>query len=156
MSAPDAFIREINAQPVSPSLLGEVMHLWASLPRDEWADFDRRLERVVELVSRTNSCEQAPMLAMAAALRLMAVDTLVVDPAFRGWLITERSRRASPTFTGIFCGSRPSRRCSKDPPASPSSTGLNFARALWSWPPRAGALSPSDRSRTVLTCCRLA
>jgi len=91
MSAPDEFIREINAQQVSPSLLGQVMHLWASLPRDEWSDFDRRLERVVELVGRTYCGEGAPMLAMAAALRLMAVDALLVDPEFRGWLISERS-----------------------------------------------------------------
>lgn len=92
MAAPEDFIREINAQRVSPSLLGEVMHLWASLPRDEWADFDRRLERVVALVERKNPDEGSPMLAMAAALRLMALDALVVDPEFRGWLVSERSQ----------------------------------------------------------------
>ena len=40
MSAPDEFMREINAQKVAAPLLGKVMHLWASLPRDEWQDFD--------------------------------------------------------------------------------------------------------------------
>ena len=91
MSAPDEFMREINAQTVSGPLLGKVMHLWASLPRDEWQDFDRKLERVVELVSKEQGGEGAPMLAMAVALRLMALDALVVDPEFRGWLITEHS-----------------------------------------------------------------
>ena len=46
MSAPDEFMQEINTQKVSAPLLGKVMHLWASLPRDQWSDFDRKLERV--------------------------------------------------------------------------------------------------------------
>ena len=91
MSAPDEFMQDINAQKLSASLLGKVMHLWASLPPDEWNDFDRKLERVVELVAREQGGEENPMLAMAAALRLMALDALVVDPEFRGWLITEHS-----------------------------------------------------------------
>src|SRR5262245_44183808 len=91
MSPPDAFMQEINAQRVSAALLGKVMHLWASLPRNEWRDFDRRLERVVELVEREHGAEGTPMLAMAVALRLMALDALVLDPEFRGWLITEHS-----------------------------------------------------------------
>lgn len=91
MSAPDEFIQEINAQKVSAPLLGKVMHLWASLPRDEWNDFDRKLERVVELVGEEHCGDAGPMLAMAAALRLMALDALVLDPEFRGWLITEHS-----------------------------------------------------------------
>jgi hypothetical protein len=91
MSAPDDFMREINAQEVSARLLGKVMHLWASLPRDEWRDFDRRLERVVELVGAEHSGERGPVLAMAVALRLMALDALVLDPEFRGWLITEHA-----------------------------------------------------------------
>lgn len=92
MSAPDAFMREINAQKVPAPLLGKVMHLWASLSRDEWRDFDRRLERVVEFVEREHGGERSPMLAMAVALRLMALDATVVDPELRGWLISERSR----------------------------------------------------------------
>ena len=91
MSVPDEFIQRINTQQVSASLLGKVMHLWASLPRDEWGDFDRKLERVVELVAKEEGGEDSPMLAMAAALRLMALDALVVDPEFRGWLLTEHS-----------------------------------------------------------------
>lgn len=88
MSAPDEFMREINAIQVPSSLLGEVMHLWASLSREEWSDFDRCLERVVEFIG----CDEgAPMLAAAVALRLMALDVLVVDPEFRGWLVSERS-----------------------------------------------------------------
>src|SRR5215472_1441868 len=90
MSAPDEFIQEINAQKVSAPLLGKVMHLWASLPRDEWRDFDRRLERVAELVSREHDGEASPMLAMAAALRLMALDAMVIDPELRAWLMSER------------------------------------------------------------------
>ena len=91
MSAPDEFMREINAQQVPASLLGKVMHLWASLPHDEWNDFDRKLERVVELVGKEHHGDDGPMLAMAAALRLMALDALVLDPEFRGWLITEHA-----------------------------------------------------------------
>jgi len=91
MSAPDEFIQEINAQNVPAPLLGRVMHLWASLPRDEWRDFDRKLERVVELVGREQDGDNSPMLAMAAALRLMALDAMVVDPELRGWLMSERS-----------------------------------------------------------------
>ena len=52
MSAPAEFMQDINAQRVSAPRLGEVMHLWVSLPRDEWNDFDRKLERVVELVGK--------------------------------------------------------------------------------------------------------
>ncbi len=91
MSPPDEFMREINAQKVSAPLLGKVMHLWASLPRDEWRDFDRKLERVVELVGQEQGGDSSPMLAMAAALRLMALDALVVEPELRGWLLSERS-----------------------------------------------------------------
>ena len=91
MSAPDEFMQEINAQSVPAPLLGRVMHLWASLPRDEWRDFDRKLERVVELVGREQDGDNSPMLAMAAALRLMALDAMVVDPELRGWLMSERS-----------------------------------------------------------------
>jgi len=35
ISAPDKFMQEINAQQVSTPLLGKVMHLCASLPRNE-------------------------------------------------------------------------------------------------------------------------
>lgn len=91
MSAPDGFMKEINAQQVSAPLLGKVMHMWASLPRAEWRDFDRKLERIVELVARERDGESNPMLAMAAALRLMALDAMVIDPELRGWLMSERS-----------------------------------------------------------------
>lgn len=91
MSAPDQFIRAINAQKVTPPLLGEVMILWASLPSREWRDFDRRLERVVEFVGKKNGADDSPMLAMAVALRLMALDAMIVDPELRGWLMSERS-----------------------------------------------------------------
>ena len=91
MSAPDAFMQEINEQKVSAPLLGKVMHMWASLPRDEWQDFDRKLERVVELVSNEHGGENSSMVAMAVALRLMALDAMVVDPEVRGWLMSDRS-----------------------------------------------------------------
>ena len=91
MSAPDEFMQQINAQNVSAPLLGKVMHLWASLPRDAWHDFDRKLESVVELVGKEHGSEGVTLLAMAVALRLMALDALVLDPEFRGWLITEHS-----------------------------------------------------------------
>lgn len=91
MSAPDEFMQEINAQKVSAALLGKVMHLWASLSRDEWNDFDRRLERVVDFVGKEHHGGGAPILAMAVALRLTALDALVLDPGLRGYLITEHS-----------------------------------------------------------------
>jgi len=91
MSAPDEFMQEINAQKVPAPLLGKVMHLWASLPRNEWCDFERRLERVVKLVGREHGGDDSPMLAMAVALRLMALDAMVVEPELRGWLMSERS-----------------------------------------------------------------
>lgn len=91
MSAPEECMQEINAQKVSALLLGKVMRLWASLPRDEWRDFDRKLERVVELVAREQDSDSSPMLAMAAALRLMALDAMVVEPELRGWLVSEQS-----------------------------------------------------------------
>jgi len=61
--------------------------LWASLSSDDWKDFDGRLAHVVDLVSKKGFGEAAPMLAMAVALRLMALDAMVVDPANRGWLV---------------------------------------------------------------------
>jgi hypothetical protein len=91
VSPPDEFIREINAQNVSASLLGEVMVMWASLPRDEWQDFDRRLTHVVDFVAEKRDGESDPMLAMAIALRLMALDAIVVDPEVRGWLMSGKS-----------------------------------------------------------------
>lgn len=91
MSAPDEFIQDINAQTVSAPLLGKVMHMWASLPHDEWQDFDRKLERVVEFVSREHGGEDSSMVAMAVALRLMALDAMIVDPEIRGWLMSDRS-----------------------------------------------------------------
>lgn len=89
LPVPDEFIREINAQKVSGSLLGEVMILWASLPPDEWQDFDRRLARVVDFVAEKRVGD--PMLAMAVALRLMALDAIVIDPEIRGWLMSGKS-----------------------------------------------------------------
>jgi hypothetical protein len=91
MSPPDTFLKEINAQKVSVPLLGKVMHLYASLPRDEWRDFDRKLERVVEFVEGEDGSEGSPLLAMAIALRLMALDAMLVDPELRAWLISGRS-----------------------------------------------------------------
>jgi len=61
MSPPDTFVKEINAQKVSEPLLGKIMHRHASLPRDDWRDFDRRLKRVLELVNRENEAEGGPM-----------------------------------------------------------------------------------------------
>lgn len=84
-------MREINEQKVSAPLLGKVMHMWASLPCDEWQDFDRKLERVVALVSDEHDGKNSPMVAMAVALRLMALDAMVIDPEIRGWLMSDRS-----------------------------------------------------------------
>lgn len=91
MTAPDEFIREINAQSVSASLLGEVMTMWASLPPDEWKDFDRRLERVVDFVGKKLGGKGNPVLAMAVALRLIALDAMVTDPEIRAWLVPGKS-----------------------------------------------------------------
>lgn len=92
MPPPDQFIKDINALMVPASLLGEVMVMWASLPPADWKDFDRRLERVVDFVGKKSGHEENPMLAMAIALRLMALDAIAVDPEFRPWLVSDRSR----------------------------------------------------------------
>jgi len=94
------FMQQINAQKVSAPLLGKVMRMWASLPCDEWQDFDRKLERVVALVATERDGEGGPVLAMAVALRLMALDAAVVDPDLRGWLISERSPDGSTYIHG--------------------------------------------------------
>jgi nitrogen regulatory protein PII-like uncharacterized protein len=91
MSAPDYFIRDINALNVPAPLLGEVMIMWASLSPDEWKNFDRRLERVVEIICKKDRSEENLMLAMAVTLRLMALDSMVVDSEIRGWLMPGRS-----------------------------------------------------------------
>lgn len=87
MSDDDEFISEINALDVPPALLGEVMIMWAALSGEEWRDFDKKLERAVALVSRHDNSADAPMRAMATALRIMALDTIVEDPANRAWLV---------------------------------------------------------------------
>ena len=131
MSAPDDFMRDINAQKLSAPLLGKVMPLGASLPPDEWNDFDRNLERVVDLVGKEHCGDDGPMLAMTAALRLMALDALVFDPEFRGGLITEHSPDGILTFTAIYCGLRRSRQSSEDRTANPCSTGVHSVQAWW-------------------------
>lgn len=87
MSSDEEFLREINALDVPPALLGAVMIMWAALPAEVWSDFDKRLEHVLELVSRHDHTTDAPMRAMAAALRIMALDTIIEDPANRAWLV---------------------------------------------------------------------
>ena len=87
MSSDEEFLREINVLDVPPALLGEVMIMWAALPAEVWRDFDKRLEHVLELVSRYDHTTDAPMRAMAVALRVMALDTIIEDPANRGWLV---------------------------------------------------------------------
>ena len=91
MSVPDYFIRDINALNVPAPLLGDVMIMWASLPPDEWKNFDQRLERVVEFICKKDRSEESLMLAMAVTLRLMALDCVVADPEIRGWLMPGRS-----------------------------------------------------------------
>lgn len=87
MSSDQEFMHEINALDVPPAWLGEVMIMWAALPAEVWRDFDKRLEHVLELVSRHDRTADAPMRAMAVALRVMALDTIIEDPANRGWLV---------------------------------------------------------------------
>lgn len=92
MSSDEDFIREINRVNVAPSLLGEVMLRWASVPAEIARDFDQKLKHVLDYVTKRDSSPRGPMLAMAVALRLMALDEIVAAPDFRGWLVTERSR----------------------------------------------------------------
>ena len=63
------------------------------------AIFDRRLDWIVDFVGKKDGRDNSPMLVMAVALRLMALDAIVVDPELRGWLMLERSQLGSPTFT---------------------------------------------------------
>jgi hypothetical protein len=83
---------DINAQTITAALLGEVMNMFASLSSDEWSDFDRRLQRVVDFVDEKRCSDNSPLHAMAVALRLMALDAIVVDPGIRGWLISGNPR----------------------------------------------------------------
>ncbi|HWB49518.1 MAG TPA: hypothetical protein VG651_10440 [Stellaceae bacterium] len=91
MPTDDDFLREINELDIAPTLLGEVMVLWAALPAAEWNDLDRRLERVVEFIGEKATGQAGPLIAMALALRLMALDAIVTDPAFRGWRAPEKT-----------------------------------------------------------------
>ena len=84
------FIEQINGVEVSPELLGEVTAIWASLPPKVWDDFDQRLKHVVDHIAKTENTPDGPMLAMAAALRLMALDSVVKDPRTRAWLVRGR------------------------------------------------------------------
>ena len=92
MSDDDDFLREINRLNVAPSLLGEVMLLWASAPAEIASDFDQKLKHVLDYVTKRDGKPGGPMLAMAVALRLMALDEIVMAPEFRGWLVAKGSR----------------------------------------------------------------
>jgi hypothetical protein len=92
MTVPDQFMQDINAQSITAALLGEVMIMFASLSSDEWNDFDRRLQRVVDFVDEKRCSANGPLHAMAVALRLMALDAIVVDPEIRGWLMPGKPR----------------------------------------------------------------
>lgn len=87
MSDDAEFIGQINGVRVSPQLLGEITVIWASLPPEVWDDFDLRLKHVVDHIAKTRDGPDGPMLAMAAALRLMALNSIVKDPDARAWLV---------------------------------------------------------------------
>jgi len=89
------FIQKINGVEVSPELLGEITVIWASLPSEVWDDFDHRLKHVVDHIVKTRNASDGPMLAMAAALRLMALDSIVKDSHTHAWLVRGRQRGIS-------------------------------------------------------------
>jgi len=66
---------------------------------------------------------------MALALRLMALDAVVIEPELRGWLMSERSPEGLPKFTMISSRSQRNRQSSKDLQARQFSTGGHFAQA---------------------------
>ncbi len=84
MSTLQEFKQEVNAAKVSADLLGEVMIMWAALPSEEWKDFDTKLTRVVEHITRKNKGKEDVFLAMVLTLRLMALDSVLHNDEFKG------------------------------------------------------------------------
>jgi hypothetical protein len=85
MSEFGKFQTDINATKVSADLLGEVMVMYASLPSEEWEDFDLKITRVIELLNKKNYGKKSDYLAMAVAIRLMALDSVLLNDEFKGF-----------------------------------------------------------------------
>jgi hypothetical protein len=82
------FKDDINAVNVSADLLGEVMVMWASLPPQEWSEFEVRVTRVIEFLTKKNNYGKDPtFLACAITIRLMALNSVLNDTEFRGLLL---------------------------------------------------------------------
>ncbi|HWB49519.1 MAG TPA: hypothetical protein VG651_10445 [Stellaceae bacterium] len=79
------FKRCINAITVSPELLGEAMMMIANLPAADKASFDARTAHVVALVERQGWGEASCLVAMAVAVRLMALDSVLDDRVVKAW-----------------------------------------------------------------------
>ena len=81
------FKSRINATPVSPELLGEVMSMIEKLLPAERNVFEARTARVAEFVEKKGFGEAAVFVAMAITVRLMALDSVLDDRLVKEWLL---------------------------------------------------------------------
>jgi hypothetical protein len=95
MPAFKKFQTDINATKVSADLLGEVMLMYASLSSEEWEDFDLKIIRVIELLKGKNYGKESEFLAMTIAIRLMALDSILLNAEFRGFQYPRDARGIS-------------------------------------------------------------
>jgi len=81
------FKSRINATPVSPELLGEVMVMIAKLSPAERDAFETRTARVADFVEKKGFGEAAIFVAIAITVRLMALDSVLDDRLIKEWLL---------------------------------------------------------------------
>ena len=81
------FKARINAVRVAPELLGEIMATLAALPAAERDDFEARATRIVGFLKEKRVGKDYGLLAMAATIRLMALDSVMDDRLAQGWLL---------------------------------------------------------------------
>ena len=81
------FKNDINNTEVSPDLLGEVMVMLAALPATERDSFEFRATRVLDLLEKKGYGTECGLLAMAIAIRLMALDAVLDDSEVRAWIL---------------------------------------------------------------------
>lgn len=77
----------INAIKIAPDLLGEVMVMLAGLPAAERGDFEARATRIVGFLDGKHIGDNSVLLALAIAVRLMALDSVMDDRLVKEWLI---------------------------------------------------------------------
>jgi hypothetical protein len=81
------FKARINAVRVAPELLGEIMAALAVLPAVERDDFEARATRIIGFLKEKRIGKDYGLLAMAATIRLMALDSVLDDRLVQTWLL---------------------------------------------------------------------